>query len=264
MRRAMFLALALALVLAASVSARAEAVLRIGFEGAYPPFNEIARNGKPAGFDIDVARALCAQMKVRCEFVQRTWHAIQEAVTGKPGLLGGQVDAIVSSVSITPSRERTATFTKPYYHVPAEFVAREGTMRTADAATLRGKRIGVQAGTTHDAFVTSRFGSIATIVRFDTLPDATAALARGRVDVVLADALAIGQSFIATSKGKGFAFVAPAFTDPEWFGDGVGIVVKPGDNALRAELNRAIDAIRADGTYQRISQRYFAFDIGGH
>ncbi len=261
MRRWMLLVLAL--VLAMSGSAKAETVLRIAFEGAYPPFNEIASNGKPEGFDIDVAQALCAQMRVRCEFVQRDWRTIQEAVTGRPGLLGKQVDAIVSSVSITPSRARTATFTKPYYHVPAQFVARKGTVRTADAAALRGKRIGVQARTTHDAFVTSRFGGIATIVRFDTLPEATAALAQGRIDLVLADALALGQSFLKTSKGKDFAFVAPAFTDPEWFGDGVGIVVKPGDSALRAQLDRAIDAIRADGTFQRISERYFAFDIGG-
>ena len=259
MRRSVFMIVAL--LLALSGTARAESVLRIGFEGAYPPFNEIARNGKPAGFDIDVAEALCRQMHVRCEFVQRPWSTLQEAILGRPGIFGSQIDAIVSSVSITPSRERTATFTKPYYHVPAEFIARKGAIKMADAATLRGKRIGVQAHTTHDDFVSSRFAGIATIARFQTLPQATAALAHGQVDVVLGDALALDRGFLATGSGRGFAFVPPSFTDPEWFGDGVGVVVKPGDGALRAKFDSAIDAIRADGVLKRISERYFAFDI---
>ncbi len=262
MRRSMFMIVAL--LLAVSSTARAEAVLRIGFEGAYPPFNEIGPTGKPAGFDIDVAEALCRQMRVRCVFVQRPWSTLQEAILGRPGIFGSQIDAIVSSVSITPSRERTATFTKPYYHVPAEFIARKGTIKKADAATLRGKRIGVQAHTTHDDFVSSQFGATATIVRFATLPQATAALARGEVDVVLGDALALDLSFLQTRKGKDFAFVPPSFTDPRWFGDGVGVVVKPGDGALRAKFDSAIDAIRADGVLKRISERYFAFDIDGH
>ncbi len=176
-------------------------------------------------------------MRVHCEFVQRDWSTIQGAVTGQPGLLGKQVDAIVSSVSITASRAADRDLHQAL--LPrARPVRRAQGRRSGRPTRRRCAASGSACRHTPPTTLSSprRFGGIATIVRFDTLPEATAALETGRIDLVMADALALGQSFLKTSAGKGFEFVTPAFTDPAWFGDGVGIVVKPGDSALRAEL----------------------------
>lgn len=235
--------------------------LRLAVEGAYPPFSEIDAKGRLKGFDIDIANALCAELATRCQFVQRPWAVLQDAVLGLEPKLWNEVDAIVASVSITDSRRRTADFTERYYQVPARFVCKKGSGLEPVAGRLGGKRIGVQASTTHDGFVTASFAGEASIVRFETLPQAVAALATGGVDLVMADALALDRGVLRTREGAGLELCGPSYTDPRWFGHGAGIAVKKGNRELVERLDRALAALRAKGEHARIAKAYFGFDI---
>jgi arginine/ornithine transport system substrate-binding protein len=235
--------------------------LRIAIEGAYPPFSEKGPKGALQGFDVDIAKALCAELMARCELVQSDWDRIQDAVLGKAGIFGNDFDAIVASVSITDSRRQTVDFTDKYYHVPARFVRRQGTDIGVADVQLDGRRIGVQGNTTHAEFALQRFGGKSEIVTFETLPEATAALSRGEVDVVLGDALALAKGVLAHPEGRGLEFVGPNYTDRRWFGQGAGIAVAKGNAALRTQLDQALDRIVAQGTYDRIAKSYFGFDI---
>jgi arginine/ornithine transport system substrate-binding protein len=252
---------ALALVVAcalAGVAVTASAnPLRIAIEGSYPPFSE--KDGKQGwkGFDVDIARALCERMRAECELVQRDWDRIQDA------LLGREVDAIVASMSMSRARKQRFAFSKKYYQVPARFVGRAGPSIEVDGGGLDGRRIGVQGNTVHEKFVKATFHGKAEIFTFATLPEATQALALGRIDLVMGDSLALAKGFLATPEGHGFDFVGPPFVNPRWFGDGIGIALRKEDQDLKARFDAAIDAIRADGTYDAISRRYFDFDIYG-
>lgn len=235
--------------------------LRIAVEGSYPPFSERDAKGRLKGFDVDIARALCAELRVRCELVQRPWAVLQDAVIGLEPRLWNEVDAIVASVSITETRRQTAEFTRRYYQVPARFLCRKGNPVEPVAGRLAGRRIAVQASTTHDQFVTATFAGEAEVVRFETLPRAVAALAEGRVDLLMGDALALERGVLKTARGAGLELCGPSYSDPRWFGHGAGIVVKKGNRELVERLDAALDALRAKGEHARIARAYFGFDI---
>lgn len=235
--------------------------LRLAVEGSYPPFSEVDGKGRLKGFDVDIAHALCAELQVRCELVQRPWAVLQDAVIGLEPRLWNEVDAIVASVSITETRRQTADFTRRYYQVPARFLRRKGSPVEPVAGRLKGRRIAVQASTTHDQFVTATFAGEAEVVRFETLPQAVAALAEGRVDLLMGDALALDRGALRTPQGAGLELCGPSYTDPRWFGYGAGIVVRKGNRELVERLDAALDALRAKGEHARIAKAYFGFDI---
>lgn len=242
-------------------AARAGDRLRLAVEGSYPPFSEVDAKGRLKGFDVDIANAVCAELAARCELIQRPWAVLQDAVIGLEPRLWSEVDAIVASVSITDSRRQTADFTERYYQVPARFACKKGSGVEPVAGRLKGRRIGVQASTTHDQFLTASFAGEAQIVRYETLPQAVAALAAGNVDLVMADALALDRGVLKTREGAGLELCGPNFTDPRWFGHGAGIAVRKGNRELVERLDRALAALRAKGEHARIAKAYFGFDI---
>ena len=240
--------------------------LRVGVEGAYPPFSEVAADGKGLkGFDIDVANALCEELKARCELVRQDWERIQD------GLLARETDLVVASLSMTDERRQRYAFTDKYYGVPAKFVARKGAPpvfpagRDAAAAptALSGVRVGVQERTAQADALVERYAGAAEILRYPSLPAALDALARGEVRLVLGDALALELGFLKTPEGEGYEFVGPGLADPARFGEGIGVAVRKEDEGLRSRLNEAIGRLRASGRYQELAGRYFGFDIYG-
>ena len=258
-RRLIALAMPVALALA-TVTAQAQAPdwkkIRIGVEGAYPPFSEVGPDGKLKGFDIDIALALCAEMKAECTLVQQEWDGII------PALQSRKFDAIVASMAITEERLKVVNFTAKYYNTPSRLVAKAGAKLEASAAGLKGKRIGVQRSTIQDRFVTATFTQ-SEIVRYAKADEVYLDLAAGRVDVVFSDTLAVDGGFLKTPQGKGFAFFGPSYDDPKFFGTGSGIAVRKADTALQAKFNAAIAAIRANGVYKKINDKYFDFDVYG-
>ena len=251
------LALAAAFTMAASV-ASAQTV-RIGTEGAYPPFNYYNDNDELVGFDIDIANALCDAAGFDCEFVVQDWDGII------PGLLAEKYDAIIASMSITAERKEVVDFTNKYYSTPAKFVRKKGSgiEVTADGSGMDGLVVGVQSATIHENFLQDNFGDVVEIVAYGSQEEANLDMVSGRVDLLLADSIALDDGFLKTEDGADFEFVGPGFNDPQWFGDGAGIAIRKGEEDLVAAFNAAIDQIRADGTYQEINDKWFEFDVYG-
>jgi arginine/ornithine transport system substrate-binding protein len=230
--------------------------LRLGVEGGYPPFSEVGPDGKLKGFDIDIANALCAQMKADCTLVQSTFDAMI------PSLQARKFDAVIASMSITPERQKAVAFSNKYYQTPARLVVKAGTKLDVTPEGLKGKRIGVQRSTIHDRYATDTFKS-AEIARYGKQDEVFLDLAAGRIDAVLADSVAIDVGFLKTPQGKAFAFTGPVYDDPKYFGIGAGIALRKSDTALLAQINDALRAIRADGSYKKIQDKYFDFDVYG-
>lgn len=231
--------------------------VRFGVEGAYPPFSWTESSGEIKGFDIDLANALCAQMKVKCELVAQDWDGMI------PALLARKYDAIIAAMSITDERRKKVDFTEKYARIPNRFVAMKGALLDLTPEGMAGKRIGVQRATTHDKYLTDNFGSAVTIVRYGNADEAYLDLKSGRVLAVLADASAIDQGLLSKEGGDKFEYIGPSLTDRQWFGDGMGIAVRKTDMDLKTKLDEAIKTLRANGKYQEINKKYFQYDIYG-
>jgi arginine/ornithine transport system substrate-binding protein len=230
--------------------------IRIGVEGAYPPFSEVGPDGKLKGFDIDMAMALCAQMKAQCTLVQQEWDGMI------PALQSRKFDAIIASMAATDERRKVVAFSDKYYNTPARLVAKTGAALAATPEGLKGKRIGVQRSTIHDRFVTETFKT-SEIVRYGKADEVYLDLAAGRIDVAMGDSVAIDGGLLKKPQGKGFAFFGPSYNDEKYFGSGSSIAVRKADTALAERFSAAIKAIRADGNYRKIQDRYFDFDVYG-
>jgi arginine/ornithine transport system substrate-binding protein len=245
---------------AGTVQAKEWKTVRIGVEGAYPPFSWTTADGQLKGFDIDIAIALCKAMGVDYKLVPQDWDGII------PALLARKYDAIIASMSITEERKKKVAFTNKYYNTPAKFVCKKGAMKefTRDevAKVTAGKKIGVQRETIHDRFI-SDVGKDATIKRYGTQDDAYLDLVAGRVDMLLADSVAMDGGFLKKPEGKDFQFIGPDITDEKWFGVGAGIALRKQDKDLVEMFNKAIEQIRADGTYKKIQDKYFDFNVYG-
>lgn len=230
--------------------------IRIAVEGAYPPFSFIDNAGKPVGFDVDIATALCAEAKLDCEIVTQEWDGLI------PGLNAKKYSAIVASMTITDERREVVDFTDSYYRSPVRFMALRGKEFDFTKGGLRGKVIGVQSGTVYDKWLAETYPD-AEIRSYPSTEEHNADIMSGRIDLVVTDALALLGGFLQTPEGKNYDLVGPDLADRRLIGDGVGIALRKGDDELRETLNKAIIAIRADGTYDKINKKYFPIDIFG-
>lgn len=249
---------AAAVALSAGIAQAGEwSKLRVGVEGAYPPFSWMEPDGALMGFDIDIANAICAQMNAECELVPQDWDGII------PALLAKKYDAIIASMSITEERKKKVSFSDKYYSTPAKFVRKKGSGIEINRDSMAGKSVGVQRATIHENFVSDNYGDIVEIKGYGTQDEAYLDFTAGRVDLLLADSVALEEGFLKTDAGADAEFVGPNFTDPKWFGDGAGIAIRKSDTDLQQMLNDAIAAIRANGTYKKINDKYFGFDVYG-
>ncbi len=235
--------------------------LRLLTEGDYPPFNFRNDAGELTGFDIEIAGALCARLKAECSFELRPWNELL------PALKRGEGDAVVASMLIpvsgrvAPAADSGVVFTERYYSTPGHFAARRtNAPAAATPAALAGKRIAVQAGSVHHAYIRMRFPE-ADPLALATLAEAQNALAGGRADLLFADRNVLLRW---TASGGGAVccrLAGSSYADPAWFGEGAGIALRADDKALRDRLNSALEELVVDGTYARISARYFANNI---
>jgi len=241
-------------LLLTSTTAFAKDTVRIGVEGAYPPFSKTTKEGKLEGFDIDIANALCKSMDVECKLVKQDWDGII------PALLARKYDAIVASMSMTDERKEKVAFSNHYYKSPARFIHKKGNAFEISKAGLKDKSVGVQRGTVSDKFITGEFGEGVDIKRYGTQEEAYLDLNAGRVDFVFADAFVLLE-YIGSGTGKDYEFIGGIYSDPKYFGEGIGIALRKKDVELTERFNKAIATIRADGTYDTIRKKYFDFDI---
>lgn len=243
------IAIALAGLLAMGVAtAEAADKLRIGTEGAYPPFNNIDKDGKAIGFDVDIANALCAEMKVECEIVAPLeWDSIIIGLNKK------KYDAIVASMSITEERKKAVSFTDPYYSNNLTMVAKKGS--GLDPMKLSGKTIGAQRATIAANYATDNMKDV-NVKLYDTQENAYLDLASGRVDVLVSDKLP-AYDWLRSDEGKDYEFLGEAID----VNDKIGIAIRKKDEDLRVKFNDALKAIVANGTYEKINAKYFPFSI---
>ena len=250
------MAVAALVVLALPAAAKDWKTIKIGTEGAYPPFNSIDSNKELVGFDIDIAKALCKQMKAECSFVAQDWDGII------PALDAGKFDAIVASMSMTEERRKKVDFTDKYYNTPASFIAPKKTaLADPSPAALKGKTIGAQSSTTHATYLEDVFKPAGAVIKlYPTQDEANLDLASGRLDAVLADKVVLLE-WLKGKDGECCGFVGKDIKEVKWFGDGAGIAVRKADGDLKAQLNAAIAAIIASGEYKKINDKYFPFSI---
>ncbi|NQD80776.1 ABC transporter substrate-binding protein [Pseudomonas seleniipraecipitans] len=241
--------LAAAATLAFGTTAVAADKLKIGTEGAYPPFNLIDASGQVGGFDVEIAQALCAKMKAECEVVTSDWDGIIPALNAK------KFDFLVASMSITEERQQAVDFTDPYYTNKLQFIAPKSSDFKSDKTSLKGKVIGAQRATIAGTWLEDNMDGVVDIKLYDTQENAYLDLASGRVDGVLADTF-VNWEWLKSDAGKDFEFKG----DPVFDNDKIGIAVRKGD-ALRERLNKALAEVVADGTYKKINDKYFPFSI---
>ena len=255
MKKLIAVAVVAMMILGTSVSANEWNKIRVGVEGAYPPFSWVEKDGTLKGFDIDIAMALCEEIGAECVLVPQDWDGII------PALLARKYDAIIASMSITPERKKKVAFSDKYYNSPAKFARKKGSGITISKPTLKGKTVGVQRATTHDDFITKEYGKSVKIKRYGTQDEAYLDAIAGRVDLLLADSIAMDDGFLKKDEGKGWEFVGPSFSDEKYFGVGAGIAVRKSDGELAKLFSLAIKVIRSNGVYHRINGKYFAFDV---
>jgi len=257
MRMALRFALAAsAALLTLGVAQAQEKTVRIGTEGAYPPFNNLTADGKLEGFDVDIAQALCDEMKVKCEFVAQEWDGII------PALQAGKFDAIIASMSITPERLKQVDFTRKYYNTPPAIAAPKDTdIKGVTKEDLAGKTIGAQASTTHFNYSTATYTD-STVKPYPTAQEYQLDLANGRLDAVNDDIVVLSQ-WLDTPEGACCKIVGAIKPVEEIHGPGAGIAIRKGETELAEQFNAAIDAIRANGKYKEINDKYFKFDVYG-
>ncbi len=248
-------AAALALTVGAA-DAQDRMKLRIGTEGAYPPFNNLTSDGKLEGFDIDIARALCEEMNADCEFVTQDWDGII------PALQAGKFDAIIASMSITPERSEQVDFSRKYYNTPPAIAAPKDTDITGvTKEDLAGKTVGAQGSTTHFNYSEATYTD-SEIRAYPTAQEYQLDLANGRLDAVNDDIVVLSE-WLASPDGECCKLVGAITPVEEIHGPGAGIAVRKGETELAEKFSAAIDAIRANGKYQAINEKYFDFDVYG-
>jgi lysine-arginine-ornithine-binding protein len=253
MRKLARIAAALGFAALAATPAAAQDKIRIGTEAAYAPFAFVLPSGELSGFDIDIAKALCAQMGAECEIINQSFDGLI------PALNAQKIDAIVASMSITPDRLEAIDFAGPYYTVPALFIAAKESGIEITPDGLDGRYVGVQRGSTMANYIETNFPG-ARVQAYDTSDAANLDLASGRVDLVFADSVVL-QEFLKTPDGAGFAAVGEPVYDAELLGTGAGIGLRKGDTALKEKFDAALAAIIASGEYKTINDAYIPVSI---
>ena len=233
-------------VASASLAADIPDPLRIATEGAYPPFNGVDADGNLIGFDVDIAMALCEEMKANCKLVAQDWDGII------PALVANKYDAIIASMSITDERKQTIDFTNRYYSNYLAVIGPKG--RVAGLEDMAGKTVGAQRSTVASQWAEDNLTGQADVKLYDTQTAAYADLSAGRLDAMVSD---IYPAMDWLKENIGYELAG----DKIDIDDQIGIGIRQGEGDLKAALNKAIDAIRANGKYAEINAKYFSADI---
>ncbi|ERM60871.1 MULTISPECIES: lysine/arginine/ornithine ABC transporter substrate-binding protein [Vibrio] len=229
----------------ASFNAAAQEEIKFAMEATYAPFEYMDENNQIQGFDVDLANALCEELKATCTFHNQAFDSLIPALKFK------RYDAAISAMDITEARLQQVNFSDAYYDNSAAFISIEG--KVADQAALEGKRVGVQNGSTHQSFLLEQMTGV-TAVPYSSYQDAFIDMKNGRIDSVFGDTAVVAEWF---KKQDNLTYVGDQVTNQEYFGNGFGIAVNKSNQELVDQLNTALAAVKANGEYDKIFNKYF-------
>lgn len=208
------------------------------------------------GFDIDLGNAICAHLKAKCVWVEGGFDALI------PSLQARKFDAILSAMNITEKRKKQVAFTDKLYNGPSFLVARKNTLPSSQPEAVKGKTIGVEQGSIQEMYAVKHWRAAgANIIPYQGAQNILQDLEAGRLDGAVLSGVMADYTLLRKPQGANFTFVGSALKDDDLFAGGAAIAVRQKDDALRTELNGAIAAILADGTYKKLAGNYFSFDI---
>jgi arginine/ornithine transport system substrate-binding protein len=228
----------------------------IAMDATYPPFESVAPDGKLTGFEVDLAQALCDELKLKCRIVNVAFDALI------PGLMARKSDALITSLNINDERKRVIDFTDPYYRMQNRFVAKKGANISISPEGLKGKTIAVQAGTVQANYVRKLYGDVANVKYYQGASEPYLELLSGRADLHFGFVVQINDSFLSKD-GKGYEFVGPSLSgkDDKVLGEGVAVAIRKEDQDLKALFNRGLQALRKNGTLKKLNDKYFPFTL---
>jgi polar amino acid transport system substrate-binding protein len=226
-------------------------LIRFLSENDYPPFNYAGPDGNPAGFNIDLARMICEELKIACTIQMRRFDTLIDSLTSNRG------DAVIASIAVTPQTRQRVDFSDPYYRTPARFIARRDlAMNDIRPEQLEGKKVAVVAGTAHEAYVKTLFTEVE-LRPYPTMDSAQQALRSGEVDLLFGDGVSLAFWLNGTDSGGCCAFRGGPFTESRYFGEGIGIAVRRGNDSLRLAFNWALFRLWEKGRFSDLWLRYF-------
>ena len=246
--------------LGASAAASAEA-LKVGTECTYHPFNYRTADGTLTGYDVDVATEVGMRIGADIEYVCQEWKGMI------PALLAGKFDLIVASMSITEKRLEQIDFSAPYRVSIGQFVGNkdkglqlfnsDGTVNTAG---FSGVRIGLERATTYEEWLKA-YVPEAEVAYYDNNESMYLDLAARRVDAIMTNPMKAYLKFLSKEDGAGFEVIGPQIAEEQYFGTGVGIGLRKGNDALKGRINDALKGMVEDGSLGEFGLRYFPFTI---
>ena len=241
------------LCLGATRSARAADPFRIGTEDDNAPFSSFDSHGRPAGFSIDLGDALCLRLKLHCAWVGMRFDGLI------PALQAGRIDAAISEITVTPARSTQVLFTRPVTQMGGILIVPALSEITNRPSSMKGKTIGVQSGTTHEAYADQVLAPTARLRRYQKQAQAFTDLEAGRIDATLCD-MELGHEWLEAHSGS-FRFADRPITDPARYGDETAIALPLGHGAVREQFDDAIKAMSRDGSFASLNRRYFTYSI---
>ena len=255
MNRRFLHAAALALIATAS-QAKDWKEVTIAMDATYPPFESVAPDGKLVGFEVDLANALCDELKLKCRIVNVAFDALI------PGLVAKKSDALITSLNINDERKRLIDFSDPYYRMVNRFVAKKGSGVAISPEGLKGKTIAVQAGTVQANYVRKHYGEVANVKYYQGASEPYLEMLSGRADLHFGFVVQVNDSFLSKD-GKGFEFVGPPLSgkDDKVLGEGVAVAVRKSDQDLKALFNQGLQQLRTNGTLKKLNDKYFQFPL---
>jgi polar amino acid transport system substrate-binding protein len=225
--------------------------IRFLTEVDYPPFNFAGPDGSHAGFNIDLARLICEELKITCTVQMRRFDTLLDALAENRG------DAVMASIAMTPQARARVDFSDPYYRTPARFVAqRSSKIDDVRPEQLEGKKVAVVAGTSHEAYLKALFTE-AELLSYATPEAARNALRAGEVDLLFGDGISLAFWLNGSESGGCCAFAGGPFTESRYFGEGVGIAVRRGNDTLRLAFNWTLFRLWEKGKFSDLWLRYF-------
>jgi polar amino acid transport system substrate-binding protein len=226
-------------------------VIRFLTEIDYPPFNFAGPEGNPQGFNVDLSRAMCEELKLQCTIQMRRFETLITALNANQG------DAAIASIAATIETRTKVDFTDPYYRTPARFVARrDSPIDEVVPERLEAKKVAVVAGTAHEAFLKNLFTEVE-LRSYPSADVARLALRRGDVDLLFGDAISLAFWLNGTDSENCCAFRGGPYIDSRYFGEGVGIAVRKGNDLMRLALNWALFKVWEQGRFTDLWLRYF-------